>query len=114
MMTAKRQRSITGCVTAIAMGIALWISAAPAQAASVTQLDITGGSINLNFGALGSVSGTFTQNGQLVMGQYRLCRISSRRSLLRAIRFRFLPVTRRFLAFPAERRRRPARPPDSR
>ena len=70
-MTAKRQRSITGCVTAIAMGIALWISAAPAQAASVTQLDITGGSINLSFGSLGSVSGTFTQNGQLVMGQYQ-------------------------------------------
>jgi len=48
-----------------------WVAPAPAQAASVTQLDITGGSINLNFGALGSVSGTFTQNGQLVMGQYQ-------------------------------------------
>ncbi len=70
-MTAKRQRSITGCVTAMAMGVVLWIGAVPAQATSVTQLDITGGSINLNFGSLGSVSGTFTQNGQLVMGQYQ-------------------------------------------
>lgn len=49
----------------------LWLAALPAQAASVSQLDITGGSVNLNFGVLGSVSGTFTQNGQLVMGQYQ-------------------------------------------
>ncbi len=52
--------------------VMLWsVAPAPAQAASVTQLDITGGSINLNFGVLGSVSGTFTQNGQIVMGQYQ-------------------------------------------
>lgn len=70
-MTAKRQRSIAGCVTAILMGVVLWIGAVPAQAASVTQLDITGGSVDLNFGVLGSVSGAFTQNGQLVMGQYQ-------------------------------------------
>ncbi|MDP3092243.1 MAG: PEP-CTERM sorting domain-containing protein [Nitrospira sp.] len=49
----------------------LSVAPVPAQAASVTQLDITGGSVNLNFGSLGSVSGTFTQNGQLVMGQYQ-------------------------------------------
>jgi hypothetical protein len=49
----------------------LSVAPAPAQAASVSQLDITGGSINLNFGVLGSVSGAFTQNGQLVMGQYQ-------------------------------------------
>lgn len=70
-MTAKRQRSILGCAMGLLMGVALWTVPAPSQAASVTQLDITGGSINLNFGQLGSVSGTFTQNGQLVMGQYQ-------------------------------------------
>jgi DNA-binding response OmpR family regulator len=48
-----------------------WFQAGPAQAAFVTQLDITGGSISLNFGTFGSVSGNFTQDGQLVMGQYQ-------------------------------------------
>ena len=43
----------------------------PPQAAMVTQLDITGGAIDLDFGSLGHVSGNFTQNGQLVMGQYQ-------------------------------------------
>lgn len=50
---------------------ALWSMPAPAQAAVVTQLDIAGGSISLNFGGLGSVTKNFTQNGQLVMGQYQ-------------------------------------------
>jgi len=45
--------------------------AGPAQAAFVTQLDITGGSVSLNFGIFGSVSENFTQDGQLVMGQYQ-------------------------------------------
>jgi hypothetical protein len=53
------------------VAIVLWLAVLPAQAASVSQLDITGGSVDLNFGVLGSVSGTFTQNGQLVMGQYQ-------------------------------------------
>ncbi len=56
---------------ALSLLVVMLLSVAPAQAASVTQLDITGGSVNLNFGALGSVSGTFTQNGQLVMGQFQ-------------------------------------------
>lgn len=56
------------CVLFLIAGL---LSAERSQAASVTQLDITGGSVNLNFGVLGSVSGTFTQNGQLVMGQYQ-------------------------------------------
>lgn len=42
----------------------------PSQAATVTQLDITGGSIGLNFGSF-SASQNFTRNGQLVMGQYQ-------------------------------------------
>ena len=57
-------------VCSLLLGTGLF-SAGPSQAATVTQLDITGGSISLNFGVLGSVSGNFTQNGQLVMGQYQ-------------------------------------------
>ncbi len=73
IMTAKRQRQITGCLTALAMGIVLWIGAVPAQALPlpVTQFNITGGGVTLDFGQLGTVSGTFTQNGQIVMGQYQ-------------------------------------------
>lgn len=55
------------CVLVLGAGL---FSAGPSQAATVTQLDITGGSISL-LGLLGPVSGTFTQNGQLVMGQYQ-------------------------------------------
>jgi hypothetical protein len=51
------------------MGIVF--SSAPVMAATVTQLNITGGSINLNLGLLGSVSGNFTQNGTLVMGSFQ-------------------------------------------
>ncbi len=57
-------------VCALLLGAGLF-DTGPSQAATVTQLDITGGSISLNFGVLGSVSGNFTQNGQLVMGQYQ-------------------------------------------
>lgn len=47
------------------------IAETPAHATVVTQLDFTGGEIDLRFGSLGHVSRTFTQNGQLVMGQYQ-------------------------------------------
>jgi hypothetical protein len=57
-------------VCALLLGAGLFYTG-QSQAATVTQLDITGGSISLNFGLLGSVSGNFTQNGQLVMGQYQ-------------------------------------------
>lgn len=57
-------------MSALLLGACLF-HAGPAQAAFVTQLDITGGSISLNFGNFGSVSGNFTQDGQLVMGQYQ-------------------------------------------
>lgn len=70
MRQVQRFRSWGGALALLV--VMLWsVAPAPAQAASVTQLDITGGSINLNFGVLGSVSGTFTQNGQIVMGQYQ-------------------------------------------
>jgi DNA-binding response OmpR family regulator len=57
-------------LSALLLGVGL-LHAEPAQAAIVTQLDVTGGSISLNFGNFGSVSGNFTQAGQLVMGQYQ-------------------------------------------
>jgi hypothetical protein len=44
---------------------------APSQAAVVTQLDITGGSISLNFGTLGNITGNFTADGQLLMNQFQ-------------------------------------------
>ncbi len=49
----------------------LWFLPTPGQAAVVTQLDITGGSISLNFGMLGSISGNFNANGQLLMNQFQ-------------------------------------------
>jgi hypothetical protein len=41
------------------------------RADTVSQLDITGGSISLNLGPIGSVTGDFNQNGTLVMGQFQ-------------------------------------------
>jgi hypothetical protein len=59
---------LSACALLLGAGL---FTAGQSQAAPITQLDITGGSISLNFGALGSPSGTFTKNGQLVMGQYQ-------------------------------------------
>lgn len=56
---------------ALLMGLALWVVPVPGQAAVVTQLDITGGSMSLNFGSLGIVTGNFTANGQLLMNQFQ-------------------------------------------
>ena len=43
-----------------------------AHAATITQLNITSESVSLNFGTtLGILSSTFTQNGQLIMGQFQ-------------------------------------------
>jgi len=53
------------------MASALWVYTTPAQAAEVTQLDITGGSISLNFGVLGTVTGNFTADGQVLMDQFQ-------------------------------------------
>jgi hypothetical protein len=50
---------------------ALWCVPTSVQAAIVTQLDITGGSINLNFGTLGHLAGPVTANGQIVMNQFQ-------------------------------------------
>lgn len=56
---------------ALLMASVLWVYTAPAQAAEVTQLDITGGSISLNFGVLGTVSGTFNADGHILMDQFQ-------------------------------------------
>lgn len=58
-------------VMALLMASVLWVYTAPAQAAEVTQLDITGGSISLNFGVLGTVSGTFNADGHILMDQFQ-------------------------------------------
>lgn len=62
---------IKGSVMALLMASVLWVLPAPTQAAVVTQLDITGGSMNLNFGSLGSIIGNFNTNGQLIMNQFQ-------------------------------------------
>ena len=64
-------RTIKGGVMAFLAASALWYMPLPAQAAIVTQLDIAGGSVSLIFGGLGSATGNFTRNGEIVMGQYQ-------------------------------------------
>ncbi|MDP1949352.1 MAG: hypothetical protein Q8L77_17855 [Nitrospirota bacterium] len=71
MTTATRGKTVKGSVMAFLMASVLWLLPAPAQAAVVTQLDITGGSVNLNFGSLGSIIGNFNANGQLIMNQFQ-------------------------------------------
>jgi hypothetical protein len=61
------KRSVMG----LCAGLALCLATLPAQAATVTQLDITSESVSLNFGSLGILSGSFSQNGQLIMGQFQ-------------------------------------------
>lgn len=63
--------TVGGSVMALLMGVALWMAPAPSQAAEVTQLDITGGSLSLNFGSLGNLTGNFNANGQLLMNQFQ-------------------------------------------
>ncbi|MEQ1794195.1 MAG: hypothetical protein ABL970_08395 [Nitrospira sp.] len=70
-MTKKLATTVRGSVMALLMGVALWVLPAPSQAATVTQLDITGGALSLNFGSLGTISGNFNSTGQLVMNQYQ-------------------------------------------
>lgn len=41
------------------------------EAATVTQLDITGGSVKLDFGGLGIIDKSFTQPGTVVMDRYQ-------------------------------------------
>ena len=64
-------KTVKGSVMALLMASVLWVLPAPAQAAPVTQLDITSGSVNLSFGSLGSIIGNFNANGQLIMNQFQ-------------------------------------------
>ncbi len=60
-----------GAILATAFLVAWWLTAEPAQAVEVTQLDVTGGSIALNLGTLGMVNGNISQSGTLFMGQFQ-------------------------------------------
>lgn len=70
-MKMKTSGTIKGSVMALLVASVLWVLPIPSQAAVVSQLDITGGSISLNFGALGSINGNFTADGQLLMNQFQ-------------------------------------------
>lgn len=71
MMMTTPDRTVKGSVMVLLMASALWSVPTAVQAASVTQLDIAGGSISLNFGSLGSVTGHFDGNGLLLMNQFQ-------------------------------------------
>lgn len=70
-MKTKLNRTVKGSVMALLMASVFWLLPTPGQAAEVTQLDITGGSISLNFGTLGSITGNFNADGQLLMNQFQ-------------------------------------------
>lgn len=70
-MKAISDRIVKGGAMTLLMASVFWCTPPAVQAAIVTQLDITGGSISLNFGSLGNLTGSFEANGQLVMGQYQ-------------------------------------------
>ena len=71
MIRNRRVITIKKSVMALLMASVLWGYTVPAQAVEVTQLDITGGSISMNFGVLGNVAGTFNANGQILMDQFQ-------------------------------------------
>lgn len=71
MMKTNAYRAAKGSVTALLLASVLWYVPTTVEAAVVTQLDITGGSIDLNFGPLGNLAGSFTESGQLVMNQFQ-------------------------------------------
>jgi hypothetical protein len=70
-MNVKQVSTVRGSVMALLVGMALFVAPAPSHAAAVSQLDITGGSISLNFGSLGSLAGQFNANGLLLMNQFQ-------------------------------------------
>ena len=71
MMKITSDRTVKGSVMALLAASVFWFLPAPSQAAVVTQLDITSESVSLNFGVKGTLSGTFNQSGQLIMGQFQ-------------------------------------------
>lgn len=71
MMKTNACQAAKGSVTALLLALVLWCMPTAVQAATVTQLNITGGSISLDFGSLGNPAGSFTENGQLLMNQFQ-------------------------------------------
>ena len=65
-----KTHTIAMFVVLCAMAVGL-MDTGRAHAATITQLDIASESVSLNFGTLGILSGTFNQNGQLIMGQFQ-------------------------------------------
>lgn len=62
----------TQWLLALLLFISSLVGAAPGEAIMVSQLDITGGTFTLNEGfGSNALSGSFTQPGTLVMGQYQ-------------------------------------------
>ncbi|NOS80330.1 MAG: hypothetical protein HOP32_01960 [Nitrospira sp.] len=70
-MKTNVHRIIKGSTMALLTASVLWCLPTSVQAAIVTQLDITGGSISLNFGSLGNLAGPITANGQIFMNQFQ-------------------------------------------
>lgn len=64
-------RTITTCLMGLSLMAAVWSLPAMSQAATVSQLDISGGSIDLNFGSLGHLAGSFSSDGQVIMNQFQ-------------------------------------------
>jgi hypothetical protein len=71
MMKIKPDRTIKGSVMTLLVASVCWSLPTPSQAAVVTRLDMTSESVSLNFGVKGTLSGTFNQSGQLIMGQFQ-------------------------------------------
>ena len=72
-MKTKSYRTVKGSVVALLVASVFWLLPTPSQAAVVTQLDITSELVSLNFtgGNRTTLSGTFNQSGQLIMGQFQ-------------------------------------------
>lgn len=58
-------------IVALLMVSALWLLPGQSEAMTVTELDFTSGSVKLKLGNTTLASANFTQNGQIVMGQYQ-------------------------------------------
>ena len=60
-----------GMTATVALLSALWICPTPADAATISELDFTSGSITLKNGSTTLLFNNFTTDGQIVMGQYQ-------------------------------------------
>lgn len=58
-------------IVALVMVSVLWLLPGKSEALTVSELDFTSGSIALKNGTTTVLSSNFTQNGQIVMGQYQ-------------------------------------------